>query len=95
MYPWVGPQAPSFGRQLWGLPSRVEYLSPQGVLLPLVYGTTASPLWFELRGHSAWPQPARDHNDSTARTRNTHTTRRDAQTPNQHNTHPCPPHHQQ
>ena len=26
------------------LPSRVEYLSPQGVLLPLVYGTTASPL---------------------------------------------------
>ena len=37
-----------------GLPSRVEYLSPQGVLLPLVYGTTASPLWFELRGHSAW-----------------------------------------
>ena len=32
----------------------MEYLSPQGVLLPLVYGTTASPLWFELRGHSAW-----------------------------------------
>ena len=27
---------------------------PQGVLLPLVYGTTASPLWLELRGHSAW-----------------------------------------
>ena len=44
---------PSFGRQLWGLPSRVEYLSPQGVLLPLVYGTTASPLWLELRGRSA------------------------------------------
>ena len=41
-------------RQLWGLPSRVEYLSPQGVLLPLVYGTTASPLWLELRGRSAW-----------------------------------------
>ena len=39
MCPWVGPHAPSFGRQLWGLPSRVEYLSPQGVLLPLVYGT--------------------------------------------------------
>ena len=37
-----------------GLPSRVEYLSPQGVLLPLVYGTTASPLWLELRGLSAW-----------------------------------------
>ena len=54
MCPWVGPHAPSFGRQLWGPPSRVEYLSPQGVLLPLVYGTTASPLWFELRVHSAW-----------------------------------------
>ena len=54
MCPWVGPHAPSFGRQLWGLPSRVEYLSPQGVLLPLVYGTTASPLWLELRGLSAW-----------------------------------------
>ena len=54
MCPWVGPHAPSFGRQLSGLPSRVEYLSPQGVLLPLVYGTTASPLWLELRGHSAW-----------------------------------------
>ena len=53
MCPWVGPHAPSFGRQLWGLPSRVEYLSPQGVLLPLVYGTTASPLWLELRGRSA------------------------------------------
>ena len=53
MCPWVGPHAPSFGRQLWGLPSRVEYLSPQGVLLPLVYGTTASPLWVELRGRSA------------------------------------------
>ena len=45
---------PSFGRQLWGLLSRVKYLSPQRVLLPLVYGTTASPLWLELRGHSAW-----------------------------------------
>ena len=54
MCPWVRPHAPSFGRQLWGLPSRVEYLSPQGVLLPLVYGTTASLLWLELRGHSAW-----------------------------------------
>ena len=54
MCPWVGPHAPSFGRQLWGLPSRVEYLSPQGGLLPLVYGTTASPLWLELRGRSAW-----------------------------------------
>ena len=54
MCPWVGPHAPSFGRQLWGLPSRVEYLSPQEGLLPLVYGTTTSPLWLELRGFSAW-----------------------------------------
>ena len=54
MCPWVGLHAPSFGRQLLGLPSRVEYLSPQAVLLPLVYGTTASPLWLELRGLSAW-----------------------------------------
>ena len=54
MCPWVGPRAPSFKRQLWGLRSRVEYLSPQGVLLPSVYGTTASPLWLELLGHSDW-----------------------------------------
>ena len=54
MCQWVGSHAPSFGRQLWGLPSRVEYLPPQGVLLPLVLGTTASLLWLELRGHSAW-----------------------------------------
>ena len=54
MCPWVGPHAPSFGRQLWGSPSRVEYLSVQAVLLPLLYGTTASPLWLELRGLSAW-----------------------------------------
>ena len=54
MCPWVEPHAPSFGRQLWGLTSLVEYLSPQGVLLPLVYGTTASPLWLEFRGLSAW-----------------------------------------
>ena len=54
MCPWVGPHAPSFGRQLWGLPSRSEYLSPQGVLFPRVYGTIASPLLLELRGLSAW-----------------------------------------
>ena len=54
MCQWLGPHALSFGRQLSGLPSRVEYISPQGVLLPLVYGRTASPLWFEVRGHSAW-----------------------------------------
>ena len=41
MCPWVGPQAPSFGLQLCRLLSRVEYLSPQEVLLPLVHGTTA------------------------------------------------------
>ena len=54
MCPWVGPHDPSFGRQLCRLPKRVEYLSPQGVLLLRVYGTTASPLWLELRGLSAW-----------------------------------------
>ena len=54
MHPWVGPCAPSFGRQFWGLPSHVEYLSPEAVLLPLFYGTTASRFGFELRGHSAW-----------------------------------------
>ena len=32
----------------------MEYLSPQGVLLPRVYGTIASPLWLELRGPTAW-----------------------------------------
>ena len=45
---------PPLGGSSGGLPSRVKYLSPQGVLLPLVYGTAASPLWLELRGHSAW-----------------------------------------
>ena len=53
MCPWVGPHVPFFGRQLWGLPSRVEYLSPQGILLPLVCATTASLLWLELRSLSA------------------------------------------
>ena len=55
MCPWVGPHAPSFGRQPWRLPSRVEYLSPQEVLLPLVYGTTASPLRLE---HTTTPAPS-------------------------------------
>ena len=45
---------PSFGPQLWGLNSRMEYLSPQWVLVPRVYCTTASPRWLELRGLSAW-----------------------------------------
>ena len=39
MCPCVGPHAPSFGRQLWGLPSRMQYLPPQEVLLPRVYST--------------------------------------------------------
>ena len=51
---WVGSHAPYCGRQLWRLPSRMEYLSPQGVLLSQVYGTTASPLLLELRGPAAW-----------------------------------------
>ena len=54
MCPWVGSHTPCCGRQLWGLPSLMEYLSPQGALLPQVYGTTASPLWLELRGPAAW-----------------------------------------
>ena len=45
---------PLLGGSSWGLPSRVEYLSPQAVLLPLVYGTIASPLWLELWGLAAW-----------------------------------------
>ena len=57
MCPWAGPHAPSFGQQLWGLPSGVEYHSPQGILLPRVYGTTASPLWLELQGPTAWQRP--------------------------------------
>ena len=51
---WVGSDAPPFGRQLWGLLSPMKYLSPQGVLLPRLYGLTASPLWLELRRRSAW-----------------------------------------
>ena len=54
MCPWVGSHAPSCGRQLQGLPSCVEYLSPPGVLLRPVYGTIASPLWLELRRPAAW-----------------------------------------
>ena len=45
---------PLLGGSSGGLPGHVAYLSPQGVLLPLVYCTTASPLWLELRGLSAW-----------------------------------------
>ena len=54
MCPWVASHAPSCGRRLWGLPSRMEYLSPQGVLLLRVYSTTALLLWLELRGPAAW-----------------------------------------
>ena len=50
----VGSHAPSCGRQLWGLPSHMEYLSQQRVLLPRVYGTTNSPLWLDLRSPAAW-----------------------------------------
>ena len=50
----VGSHAPSCERQLCRLPSGVEYLLPQGVLLPGVYGTIAPPLWLELRGLAAW-----------------------------------------
>ena len=35
-------------------PSRVQHLSPQGVLLPQGYRTIVSPLWLELRGPAAW-----------------------------------------
>ena len=45
---------PPFAGISWGLPSRLGYLSPQGVLLPRVYCSIASPLWLELRGLSAW-----------------------------------------
>ena len=51
MCPWVGPQAPSFGRQLWTCPAVWSVSHDKG---SLVYGTTASPLWLELRGLSAW-----------------------------------------
>ena len=44
--PWCG--------NCGGLPSRLKCLSPQGILLPGVYGTSASPLWVELRSLAAW-----------------------------------------
>ena len=37
-----------------GADSRVEYPSPQGVLLPRVYVTIASPLWPDQRSLPAW-----------------------------------------
>ena len=45
---------PPAGGSSVGLPSRVEYLSPQGLLLPRVYGRIASPLWLELQVPAAW-----------------------------------------
>ena len=48
MCPWVGSHANSFPRQLWGLPCRMRYLSPQ------VYSMITSPLWLEFRGLSGW-----------------------------------------
>ena len=45
---------PPAGSSSGGLPSRVEHLSPQVVLLPRVYGTSASPLWVEVLGPCAW-----------------------------------------
>ena len=44
----------SCSRQLWGLPSCLEYLSQQGKLLPRVYSTIASPLWIELQAPAGW-----------------------------------------
>ena len=38
MCPWLRSHAPLCGRQPWLLPSRIEYLSSEGVLLPRVYG---------------------------------------------------------
>ena len=52
MYPWVVP--PPLGGSSGGLPSCVEYLSPQEVFFPRVYGTITSPLRLELPGPSAW-----------------------------------------
>ena len=45
---------PPWGSSSAALPSRVEYLSPHGVLLPRVYGMIASPLLLELQGPAAW-----------------------------------------
>ena len=45
---------PPLGGSSGGLPSRVEYLSSQGILVPRVYGTIALPLLLELRGRFAW-----------------------------------------
>ena len=56
-FSWVGPHAPLLGGRFLELPSRVKYHSPHGVLLSLVYGTTASALWLELQGPIAGRPP--------------------------------------
>ena len=54
MCPWVGPHAPSFGS------AALKAAQPCGASLttrgiaPVVYGTTASLLWLEFWGLSAW-----------------------------------------
>ena len=45
---------PPLGGSTLGLPSGLEFLSAQGVLLARVDGTIVSPLWLELRGLSPW-----------------------------------------
>ena len=54
MCPWVGPHAPSFGRQLWGAaqPCGVS-LTTRGIA-PACLRYDRLTLWLELRGHSAW-----------------------------------------
>ena len=46
--------SPPLGGSSGGCPAVPSISHHKGVLLPLVYGTTASPLWLELRGLSAW-----------------------------------------
>ena len=54
MCPWLGPHVPSFGRQLWEAAQPCGVSLSTGVLLPRIYGMTASLLWLELRGFAAW-----------------------------------------
>ena len=46
--------SPALNSSSVALPSCLEHLSPQGVLLPQLYGTSAPALWLELRGPAAW-----------------------------------------
>ena len=45
---------PPLGGSPGGLPSRVEYLSPQGVLLPLVYSEGTNHLWQSISTSLPW-----------------------------------------